>query len=77
MGIETDSDIDYGRIFGPFPEVGQISKSFFIGLLTTDEQNEHHNIKVRTIFLEQLNIFNKIKLNKIKLKSNNNNNGIK
>lgn len=46
MGIETDSDIDYGRIFGPFPEVGQISKSFFIGLLTTDEHEEYSNIKV-------------------------------
>ena len=46
MGIETDSDIDYGRIFGPFPDVGQIYKSFFIGLLTTDEHDDNSNIKV-------------------------------
>ena len=46
MGIETDSDIDYGRIFGPFPDVGQISKSFFIGLLTTDEHEDNCNVKV-------------------------------
>ena len=46
MGIETDCDIDYGRIFGPFPEVGQISKSYFIGLLTTDDKEENQNVKV-------------------------------
>ena len=50
MGIETDSDIDYGRIFGPFPDVGQIYKSFFIGLLTTDEHEENSNIKVKISF---------------------------
>ena len=47
MGVITETDVDYGRIFGPFPAVGHIPASHFIGLLTGDDRNESTNIKVR------------------------------
>ena len=49
MVVITKVNIDYGKIFGPFPAVGHIPPSHFIGLLTADQRTESTNISVITI----------------------------
>ncbi|KAL3875719.1 hypothetical protein ACJMK2_033644 [Sinanodonta woodiana] len=46
MGVITEYDIDYGRIFGPFPSIENIDSAHFIGLLTKDTLNDSHRISI-------------------------------
>ncbi|KAH3810603.1 histone-lysine N-methyltransferase PRDM9-like [Dreissena polymorpha] len=46
MGVIVETDVDYGRIFGPFPAVGHISPTHFIGYLTSDEKRVTGDFKV-------------------------------
>lgn len=46
MGVITVTDVDYGRIYGPFPDVGHIPQSYFIGYLTADERHETGHVKI-------------------------------
>ncbi|KAK3602457.1 hypothetical protein CHS0354_005923 [Potamilus streckersoni] len=46
MGVITEYDIDYGRIFGPFPTIENIDSAHFIGLMTKDTLNDSHRITI-------------------------------
>ncbi|KAH3869074.1 hypothetical protein DPMN_032232 [Dreissena polymorpha] len=46
MGAIAETDVDYGRIFGPFPAVGHIPPTHFIGYLTSDEKSVTGDFKV-------------------------------
>jgi len=40
------SDVDYGRIFGPFPDVCSVPASHFIGYITADVRPDTGCVKV-------------------------------
>ena len=46
MGVFTIIDVDYGRIFGPFPNQG-MDPTYVIGMLTQDRKHEGPRIEVR------------------------------
>jgi len=46
MGVITVSDVDYGRIFGPFPDVCSVPASHFIGYITADVRPDTGCVKV-------------------------------
>ncbi|XP_052268499.1 histone-lysine N-methyltransferase PRDM9-like [Dreissena polymorpha] len=46
MGVIAETDVDYGRNFGPFPAVGHIPPTHFIGYLTSDEKRVTCDYKV-------------------------------
>ncbi|XP_053379449.1 uncharacterized protein LOC123562157 [Mercenaria mercenaria] len=46
MGVTAETDVDYGRIYGPFPAVGHIPQSHFIGYLTADDRHDTGGVKI-------------------------------
>ncbi|KAL4241133.1 methyltransferase [Mactra antiquata] len=46
MGVTAELDVDYGRIYGPFPAVGHIQQTHFIGYLTADERQDTGQVKI-------------------------------
>lgn len=55
MGVTAETDVDYGRIYGPFPAVGHIPQSHFIGYLTADERHDTGSVKVTFILFFKRN----------------------